>query len=56
VKPWEIAGVCLAVAIGAAVGSAIMLKEAIDRYLGDETADMSLLDRTVHGLRTEVYG
>jgi hypothetical protein len=40
---------CLAVAIGAAVGSAILLKDAIDRYLGDETTDMSLLDRTVHG-------
>jgi galactitol-specific phosphotransferase system IIB component len=49
VKPWEIVGVCLAVAVGAAVGSAIMLKEAIDRYLGDETTDISLLDQTVHG-------
>jgi hypothetical protein len=33
---WEIAGVCVAVAIGAAVGAALTLKDALDRYLGGD--------------------
>jgi hypothetical protein len=44
-RPWEVAGVMLAVAIGAAVGSAVMLKEALDRYLGDE-GDLPVSART----------
>jgi hypothetical protein len=32
-KPWEIAGVCLAVAIGSAVGVAYLLADTINGYL-----------------------
>lgn len=37
-RTWEIAGICVAVAIGTAVGAAYMLADAIDRLiLGDDS-------------------
>lgn len=46
-KAWEVVGVCLAVAIGSAVGAALVIKD----YLAceDDLLSMSKLDRTVHG-------
>lgn len=35
-KAWEAAGICLAVAIGSAVGAALILKDQINRYLACE--------------------
>lgn len=35
-KPWEIAGVCVAVAIGAAVGAAYIMIDKINDYILDE--------------------
>lgn len=45
-RAWEVAGLCVAVAIGAAVGVTLMLKDAINAML-DADVEWPTFDRTV---------